>query len=194
MLAVPIALSARWTACTWALEGVALVWLGMRDRRTWPILAGMLLQFLAGVAYVEAISKGGENPLQAILNGRFLSGALLALAALASAFMLRREERWRPGAAVMLLVGCVWWATTGIVEIEAFVAPGIRDVALLFAIAGTLAVFALARRQLDWDELSWPMLTLFVLPAVYTWIATDHRAAAQNQRAKDIEKYELSLT
>ena len=162
-LAVPIALSARWTACTWALEGVALVWLGMRDRRTWPILAGMLLQFLAGVAYVEAISKGGENPLQAILNGRFLSGALLALAALASAFMLRREERWRPGAAVMLLVGCVWWATTGIVEIEAFVAPGIRDVALLFAIAGTLAVFALARRQLDWDELSWPMLTLFVL-------------------------------
>jgi multidrug efflux pump len=38
------------------------------------------------------------------------------------------------------------------------------------------------------------LFTLFVLPAVYTWIATDHRAAAQNQRAKDIEKYELSLT
>jgi multidrug efflux pump len=38
------------------------------------------------------------------------------------------------------------------------------------------------------------LFTLFVLPAVYTAIATDHRAAAESERAKDIEKYELSLT
>jgi multidrug efflux pump len=38
------------------------------------------------------------------------------------------------------------------------------------------------------------LFTLFVLPAVYTWIATDHRAAADSERAKDIERYELSLT
>ena len=38
------------------------------------------------------------------------------------------------------------------------------------------------------------LFTLFVLPAVYTWIATDHKAAGESQRAKDIEKYELSLT
>jgi len=38
------------------------------------------------------------------------------------------------------------------------------------------------------------LFTLFVLPAVYTWIATDHRAAAESQRAKAIEKYELGLT
>ncbi|CAN5122675.1 MexW/MexI family multidrug efflux RND transporter permease subunit [soil metagenome] len=38
------------------------------------------------------------------------------------------------------------------------------------------------------------VFTLFVLPAVYTMIATDHRAGAKSERAKDIEKYELSLT
>ncbi len=38
------------------------------------------------------------------------------------------------------------------------------------------------------------LFTLFVLPAVYTALATDHRAAAESERAKDIEKYELSLT
>lgn len=38
------------------------------------------------------------------------------------------------------------------------------------------------------------LFTLFVLPAVYTVLATDHRAAAETERAKDIEKYELSLT
>jgi len=38
------------------------------------------------------------------------------------------------------------------------------------------------------------LFTLFVLPAVYTVLATDHRAAAETERAKEIEKYELSLT
>jgi multidrug efflux pump len=38
------------------------------------------------------------------------------------------------------------------------------------------------------------LFTLFVLPAVYTLLATDHRASAETDRARDIEKYELSLT
>ena len=38
------------------------------------------------------------------------------------------------------------------------------------------------------------LFTLFVLPAVYTWIATDHRAGAESDRAKDIKAYELSTT
>jgi multidrug efflux pump len=38
------------------------------------------------------------------------------------------------------------------------------------------------------------LFTLFVLPAVYTLLATDHRASAESERAKNIEKYELSLT
>ena len=38
------------------------------------------------------------------------------------------------------------------------------------------------------------LFTLYVLPAVYTLLATDHRASAESERAKNIEKYELSLT
>ncbi|MBN8982752.1 MAG: MexW/MexI family multidrug efflux RND transporter permease subunit [Rhizobiales bacterium] len=38
------------------------------------------------------------------------------------------------------------------------------------------------------------LFTLFVLPAVYTAIATDHRANAESERAKNIRAYELSLT
>jgi multidrug efflux pump len=36
------------------------------------------------------------------------------------------------------------------------------------------------------------LFTLFVLPAVYTAIATDHRANAESERAKNIKAYELS--
>ena len=35
------------------------------------------------------------------------------------------------------------------------------------------------------------LFTLFVLPAVYVAIGTDHRAAADSERAKQIEDYEL---
>lgn len=38
------------------------------------------------------------------------------------------------------------------------------------------------------------LFTLFVLPAVYTAIATDHRANADSERAKSIREYELSAT
>jgi multidrug efflux pump len=36
------------------------------------------------------------------------------------------------------------------------------------------------------------LFTLFVLPAVYVAIATDHRAAAESQRTREIEDFDLS--
>jgi multidrug efflux pump len=35
------------------------------------------------------------------------------------------------------------------------------------------------------------LFTLFVLPAVYVAIATDHRAAADSPRAREIEGFDL---
>ncbi|HET7845203.1 MAG TPA: DUF2339 domain-containing protein [Xanthomonadales bacterium] len=163
-LAVPIALSARWTACTWALEGAALVWLGLRDRRTWPCVAGVALQLFAAVAYVRAAADGGDaDVVHAVANGRFLSGALLALSALFSARLFARDGRWPPAHAVMLGLGCLWWAVTGMREIDAFVPAGDRSEALLMFIAGTIAVAGFARRLLAWEELAFPMIVLFAI-------------------------------
>ena len=35
------------------------------------------------------------------------------------------------------------------------------------------------------------LFTLFVLPAVYVWIATDHRAGAESERAREIAEFDL---
>ena len=35
------------------------------------------------------------------------------------------------------------------------------------------------------------LFTLFVLPAVYVAIATDHRASAESQRTREIEEFDL---
>jgi multidrug efflux pump len=38
------------------------------------------------------------------------------------------------------------------------------------------------------------LFTLFVLPAVYVAIATDHRAGAESQRAKEIADFDRAPT
>ena len=38
------------------------------------------------------------------------------------------------------------------------------------------------------------LFTLFVLPAVYVWLATDHQAKADSQRTKEIADFDLGRT
>ncbi|MBF0205230.1 MAG: DUF2339 domain-containing protein, partial [Desulfamplus sp.] len=41
----PLALDGKWTSTAWALEGGAMVWVGVRQNRLLARLFGMLLQF-----------------------------------------------------------------------------------------------------------------------------------------------------
>src|SRR5215475_6541158 len=52
-LAIPLALDARWNAATWALEGAALIWVGCRQKRIQPRVAGALLNVAAGLVTVK---------------------------------------------------------------------------------------------------------------------------------------------
>jgi len=84
-LAVPLALSARSTACTFALEGAALVWLGLREQRRLPRVAGLALQALAAFAFAWALVDGAaSNEALAIANGTCIGALLIALAAFVS--------------------------------------------------------------------------------------------------------------
>jgi uncharacterized membrane protein len=51
-LAIPLALEGRWTSVAWALEGAAIVWIGVRQQRLAARVFGIALQFLAGVAFL----------------------------------------------------------------------------------------------------------------------------------------------
>jgi uncharacterized membrane protein len=56
--AIPLALDARWTSAAWALEGAAIVWIGVRQKRSLARAFGLLLEFLAGLAYIEGFRHG----------------------------------------------------------------------------------------------------------------------------------------
>ena len=49
-LTVPLALNGHWTAATWALEGVAVLWLGGKQNRKLARAFGVFLQLAAGLS------------------------------------------------------------------------------------------------------------------------------------------------
>ncbi|WP_296402405.1 DUF2339 domain-containing protein, partial [Psychrobacter sp.] len=85
-LMIAIAFDAQWTACGWAIQGLALVWFGRRTLRVWTILIGIVLQILA-VASLLSVFKYYHAPT--LSN---LSLSLSAICSLASLFILRGEN------------------------------------------------------------------------------------------------------
>ncbi|MFO1339363.1 MAG: DUF2339 domain-containing protein [Burkholderiaceae bacterium] len=85
-LIAPLALDARWTAAAWALQGAGMVWVALRQRRSWALGMGALLQLLAALRFWAEAPAVGDGP--AFFNAAFLGTLMLALAALASARLL----------------------------------------------------------------------------------------------------------
>lgn len=162
-LAIPLALDARWTASAWALEGAALLWVGIRQQRLLPRLSGLLLQLAAGTAYLLVLGRGsGDMP---VLNGAYLGALLIALAGLFSAFYLyRRQESLREQEQGMhlavLIWGLMWWFSSGAREIDRFVDWGHQPDALLLFLSGSSLVLLWLRQRLAWEPLRWSLMLL----------------------------------
>ncbi|WP_126967684.1 DUF2339 domain-containing protein [Xanthomonas arboricola] len=117
-LAVPLALSARATASVFALEGVGLLWLGLRQQRRIPQFSGVALQLLAAVGVAFGVDAWRYDAV-AVANATCMSSLLLALAGWASAWFLRDAGQPRR-ALVAYLWGLGWWALCGVHEIFRF--------------------------------------------------------------------------
>ena len=171
-IAVPLALSARSTACTWAIEGAALVWLGLRQGRKLPLFLGCALQVFAGIAYINSYTAGHIDEL-ALLNGEFLGALLIALSGFASARLLARAGSDRMLTVSFFVWGWIWWTFAGGNEIQRFVTPDLRaDVWLgFFAATGLLAAEIL--RRFDWRECLWPALATFVFAVPLIGLTAD---------------------
>ncbi len=118
-VAIPLALSDRWTSVSWALEGAALVWVGVRQNSLLAKLTGTLLAFASGIMFLDYGWSDGEGlPL---LNANVLGGALISIASLYSARLLGTDNKpvdLQPIASVSLMLwGITWWLSTGTLEI-----------------------------------------------------------------------------
>lgn len=165
-LAIPLALDGRWTASAWALEGAAMLWVGVRQSRLLPRLSGLLLQLGAGLSFLLVIgSASGKLPL---FNGACLGALLIAMAGLFSSYTLQRHrEGLRQGEADLhvaaLVWGLMWWFFAGLREIDRFVAWEHQVNASLLFITLSAAALLWLWRRLAWQVLRYPLLGL--LPA-----------------------------
>jgi uncharacterized membrane protein len=159
-LAIPLAVEGHWTAAAWALEGAALVWIGVRQNRLGARLFGLLLQFGAGFFYFDGLFRQSSGEL-AILNARFLGGLCLAAGGLLSAWQLRLKERLRewevPLEPVLLGWGLLWWFGTAFSEVDAWLEWVYELHAVLAVTALTALIMSEVSRRLAWRTLALPL-------------------------------------
>jgi len=166
-IAVPLALDDRWTAIAWAMEGAALVWIGVRQSTTLAKMTGAALAFAGGT---EFLNYGWVDNLGVpVLNGNFMGGALIAVSSLYSSRMLRTDEYgrdWQKFASIGLLMwGLAWWFGAGSAEILDRLRGNDQLDALLLFGSLSLAAIAYAGKYFAWTVYN--RVSLALLPALF---------------------------
>ena len=151
-IAIPLALDGRWTATAWALEGAALVWVGVRQEGLLAKLTGAALLGAAGIAYMDY--GWPDDAGMPILNGDFLGGMLIGVASLFSARYLAADKSptsWQWLMSVPLLVwGLAWWGCIGVIEIMQQGPNNYRLHMITVFIAISVGLLAWLARRYDW--------------------------------------------
>ena len=143
-LAIPLALDGRWTAAAWAMEGGALVWVGLRQHRLPARLFGLLLQPAAGFSFITPLYlPAGSWP---VLNSVYLGCLLISAAGLFSGYFLHCHRETLRGweryfAVIFFTWGQIWWFGGGLHEIDCHL-TGVAQhhAALLFIVGSCLSM------------------------------------------------------
>ncbi len=129
-LAIPLASTdGRITSASWAVEGAALLWIGIRQDRTLARIAGTVLILLGSIAFAIGL-KIDPAPLSAaitpFLNSDFIGIILITASSIfAGLFLLRNADKIsnfekQNLCSFMLVYGYLWWMIGGIMQIDYF--------------------------------------------------------------------------
>jgi uncharacterized membrane protein len=167
-LSIPLALSAWATACAFALEGAALLWLGFRQQRRLQRWSGLALQILAAFAYLYSWVAGPSETVP-VLNGSCMSAMLIAVAGFVAAWLYLRHERESPRALWLYFWALAWWIGGGVREIERFVPADLFAPSMLAFSALTALLAAVAWRRLAAVALAWTTAVLLALGVMHVF-------------------------
>jgi uncharacterized membrane protein len=162
-LTIPLALDDRWTSAAWALEGAALVWIGVHQNRILARNAGLLLQFGSGAAFMMSTNDPVVD--RPIFNSLFMGGILVSLTGLFSAWYLEQhQERLRPWEKSffipMLIWGLCWWFPTGLNEIRDYLGPSAQGPGAVMFIVLSCGIMGFLSGPLKWQAIQYPPIGL----------------------------------
>ena len=163
-LTLPLALDGRWTSAAWAVEGVGLLWVGLKQNRTFPALAGLALQLLAAMAFVNGWGLSGYSDMNN--QNMFLGVAFIALSGWACGALLNNYRAGQYGVITLILAlwGWLWWVAAGLTAIDQFLIKDVFMHAGLAFVALTSLLLPYVARYFKWPKLS--ALASLLLPAM----------------------------
>lgn len=158
-LAIPLALSAQWTALAWSLEGVAILWCGLLQRQKGLTFSGTGLVALGLLSQCTAYMNDPYGGLFLLLGL-----AIVSLSFLVSAGLWRRYRPetlpWKLVSFCLLAVGILvwcWWLAELSVYVYRYdynyVFISMRPLAYLLGFSLSALVWRWAGCRLDWLEL-----------------------------------------
>ena len=170
-LAIPLALDGRWTSAAWALEGAAVIWVGIRQNRLLARLFGYLVQVAGAVAFAGSYGEGAHSAVLPVLNAPFIGMVMIALAALFTAFQVERAQpsgvtaAERVGGLLFFIAGVAWWLAAGVNETLGIMQQqGLEpQTVVVFLTASAWLAYAVGRK-LAWARMA--LLIVGFLPAL----------------------------
>jgi uncharacterized membrane protein len=173
-LAIPLALDGRWTAAAWALEGAAIVWIGVRQDKILARGFAIFLQFAAGVAFLLGVSA--PRAVWPVFNSIFLGCIFISIAGLFCAWYLQRHrgrvsELENAVAILLFCWGLLWWLGGGLNEIDEHVTRVYRLHSDLLFVLASCAAFSVLHFRIGWREAKYAALGL--APLMYCFAAAE---------------------
>ncbi|CAM8678075.1 DUF2339 domain-containing protein [Kluyvera sp. M-M157-B] len=164
-LAIPLALSARWTAMAWALEGLGILWLGVQQQQRRMSYSGTALLVLAVGSALWA-QMNGTSALSLMLIF-----AVLSLSWLAAAWLWRHIQR--QGSWVLLAGGLIFWivaligASQLVLKKDSLVLSGVLALMAISVWGWRMVAERLAWRALDASKwLLWPTMLVVLMSQI----------------------------
>lgn len=179
-LAVPMALNGFGTTVAWAIQGVGLVWLGLRTGRRTPRWLGYGMQIFSALIFT-ALCSGMDMDwgwMNAGLAGfdwqnRALGSLLLMGCGLALTLMLRRHEDHISSAETRLIPICQGWTLlwygVGVAELFThYLGSALDNRNMLLAVC-SLSTLAWLGLGLRWKIRLWTLPALALPPLLLVW-------------------------
>lgn len=196
-LAIPLALSARWTAMAWALEGLGILWLGVQQQQRRMSYSGTALLVLALGSALWALTDASDA-LSLMLIFTVLSLCWLAAAWLWRQIAIRGSWGLLAGGVLFWLIALAGasqlifnkdaWVVSGVLALMAVSVWGWRSVGkrlawhaleaskwLLWPVMLMALLLQISRQSLfaaGWQNLAWCL----ALPAALMLLRRDERA------------------
>lgn len=160
-LAIPLALSAQWTAMAWALEGLGILWLGVQQQQRRMSYSGTALLVLALGSALWVMENGTSA------RSMMLIFAVLSVCWLAGAWLWRKIDLRASGG--LLAGGVIFWivalsgAAQWLLNTHSQVMAGVLALMAVSVWGWRFAAARLAWQELDACKwLLWPMMLVVV--------------------------------